>query len=278
MNAAQATLLVDAGNTRVKFGLATLAGSSATRSLHTLALAHAELEDLPAWLAGLACRPAAALGVNVAGAELAQRLDALLTQQCQTPVQWVRSSAAAAGVANLYDEPSQLGSDRWVALLGLASHTPQAALLASFGTATTIDTLGPHLPKPGSGAARRFEGGVILPGPELMLRSLASGTAQLPYAQGAVTPLPRNTHAAIRSGMAAAQAGAVLRQWRAAMSALQAVPQLYCTGGGWPLVADEVAAGLARCRNDLGLPPEAPQWLDAPVLDGLASLAAAQEA
>ena len=42
----------------------------------------------------------------------------------------------------------------------------------------------------------------------------------------------------------------------------------------WPLVSDEVTAGLARCQADMGLPEAPPRFLEAPVLDGLAALAA----
>ncbi len=266
MTAPFTTLLVDAGNTRVKFGL--ISRGETRRKSETLALAHADLEQLPQWLSNVQQKPARAIGVNVAGDALAVRIDALCSQSGAEGMQWVHSTREAVGIRNTYEVPGQLGSDRWVALLGLATHTAGAALLASFGTATTIDALSAP-----DTSARRFEGGVILPGPELMLRALANGTAQLPYAEGEVTPLPRNTHSAIRSGVAAAQAGAVLRQWRAAADAFGAEPEVFCTGGGWPLVAAEVSAQLARLYADLGLKARPARWLDAPVLDGLASLA-----
>jgi hypothetical protein len=31
---------------------------------------------------------------------------------------WLTSSAAACGVSNAYDNPAQLGADRWAALIG----------------------------------------------------------------------------------------------------------------------------------------------------------------
>jgi len=268
MSHAMATLLIDAGNTRIKFGL--LRPGCAQREPHSLALSHTELGQLSAWLVELRTRPDAAIGVSVASSAVTADIADRLQSQYGIAVQWVRSEQRAGGVVNLYDEPAQLGSDRWVALVGLAGHTPHTALLASFGTATTIDTLGAA---PAAGSERHFQGGVILPGPELMLRSLANGTAQLPYAEGATSGLPRNTHTAIRSGVVAAQAGAVMRQWRATLTALNTPPQLYCAGGGWPLVAQEVADELARCRAQLGLAPEPPIHLGAPVLDGLARLA-----
>lgn len=278
MSQHSAVLLVDAGNTRVKFGW--LRSGHTRREPDTLALGHAELRHLPEWLAGLPLAPDAALGVSVAGDAVNTLVEHLLKQHGIT-LRWLRSSAYAAGITNLYDNPEQLGNDRWISLIGLGGHTRDTAMLASFGTATTIDTLSP-LPGPvRTGAdmdaqteSRRFEGGIILPGPELMRQSLASGTAGLPYAQGGSVAFPRNTHSAISSGIAAAQAGAVIRQWRCALASLGVAPQLYCTGGGWPMVADEVASALALAQADLGLPAAAPRWLDAPVLDGLAAMAA----
>jgi len=278
MNGTGMILLIDAGNTRVKFGW--LEPGGMRREPVPLALAHAELDGLAAWLAALPARPSGALGASVAGAAMTAALDALIERHCGLPVRWQHSTASAGGVLNLYENPASLGTDRWISLVGLAARTPAAALLASFGTATTVDTLGPSRERESGGApaGRRFEGGLILPGPELMRRALANGTAGLPYAEGDSTGFPRNTHAAISSGIAAAQAGAVLRQWRSAIETLGVAPELYCTGGGWPLVAGELAAVLARNQADLGLPAQAPRWLDAPVLDGLASLAAAATA
>ena len=66
-------------------------------------------------------------------------------------------AAQHAGTDQRYRQPAQLGSDRWAAA-GVCrlpgAHPP--FLLASFGTATTIDTVGPD---------NVFAGGLILPGP-----------------------------------------------------------------------------------------------------------------
>jgi len=270
-------LLIDAGNTRVKFGWRRR--SHSMREPAILALGHAELERLPEWLATLPAVPDAAWGVSVAGAAVNTLVEHLLLPH-RIPLRWIGSSDYAAGVTNLYEIPTQLGNDRWVSLIGLSGQTRDTAILASFGTATTVDTLGP-LPslsqasadKDKQTAGRRFEGGIILPGPELMRQSLARGTAGLPYAQGGSVAFPRNTHSAISSGIAAAQAGAVVRQWRYTLATLGVAPQLYCSGGGWPLVADEVSSALAQAQADLGQPCAPPRWLEAPVLDGLATLA-----
>lgn len=273
------TLLIDAGNTRVKFGW--MRDERGVREPETLALAHSELGRLPAWLAKLPVAPGSCLGVSVAHSTVPAQVEDSVAQHLQLRVRWLHSAARAGNVVNLYDVPEQLGDDRWVALIGLSGHTPGPALLATFGTATTIDALGPVTAAPqkegacsnAASASRKFEGGLILPGPELMRQSLVTGTAALPYALGDSAAFPRNTHSAISSGIAAAQAGAVIRQWRHALDQLGAAPQLYCTGGGWPLVAEEVTALLARMQADMAVPVTAPVWLHAPVLDGLATLA-----
>lgn len=260
-------LLVDAGNTRVKFGW--LQPGTGSREPAPLALEHIAVDRLPEWLTGLPAPLSRAVGVSVASAALMQQVDSVLGASSRVSVQWLRSAREAAGIINLYDQPAQLGPDRWLSLVGLAGHTTRAAVLATFGTATTVDTLSSATSAP----ARRFEGGIILPGPDLMRRSLVTGTAALPYAEGESEDFPRNTHAAISTGVAAAQAGAVLRQWRRAAEALGVAPQLYCAGGGWPLVANELTIALARAQSDCGFSLEPPIWLDAPVLDGLAALA-----
>ncbi|SHH44106.1 type III pantothenate kinase [Pollutimonas bauzanensis] len=269
-------VLIDAGNTRIKAGWVDAA--TGEREASALALRHADIDLLPSWLGRLAGAPIAAIGVNVAGPAVARSLDAVFQRRHSFGVRWVGSQAHAAGVRNAYDVAAQLGADRWVSMIGLAQHadSDSAAILASFGTATTIDTLGPEAAggqaRP---AGRLFHGGLIFPGPALMRSSLAAGTANLPEADGPAAAYPTHTHQAIASGIAAAQAGALLRQWREGLDEFGRPPLVFSTGGGWSAIEDEARRLLARAQADLGLPQQPIQWLSAPVLDGLARLALA---
>src|SRR5690606_33756769 len=179
---------------------------------------------------------------------------------------WIQGEPQAAGVRNAYDNPAQLGADRWVSMLGLAQHASLSApsILATFGTATTIDTLCPVHDASAPDTRFRFAGGMIFPGPALMRSSLATGTARLPQADGPIAAYPTGTHQAISSGIAAAQAGALLRQWREALEHYGQAPAMFCTGGGWPIVEGETQRTLARAQADLKLPQQAIQWLSAP--------------
>lgn len=274
---------MDAGNTRVKFGW--LDVGEQAREPQTLALDYDQIENLGSRLESLGVRPQGVLASNVAGPSIGQRLEAVCLQQLGLPVQWRDSRHGQDLLHNRYHNGSQLGADRWLGLIGLLAHVRRRAdwaqgtsmLLASFGTATTLDTiiLRSGDDRSGRGVSRaHFLGGLILPGPVLMARSLADHTAHLPFAEGISTDYPVDTHNAISSGIAAAQAGALLRQWRNGVQTAAPPPQVFVSGGGWPLVRPEVEQCLARAQQDISLPPSPPLFLANPVLDGLAALAA----
>ncbi|MHC4550699.1 MAG: type III pantothenate kinase [Planctomycetota bacterium] len=103
-----------------------------------------------------------------------------------------------------YHPPEDCGADRVLAVAGALHLRPEASavLVLDAGTCLTA-TVGLR--------GRGVVGGAILPGPELMARALAEGTARLPR----VDPAPvekaigRSTETAIRSGIQAAIHGAV---------------------------------------------------------------------
>ena len=251
-------ILLDVGNSRVKLGWQHPSmGREPTVHAISLQPLDALTGALAKWLDRLPVHPTSAMGVNVAGNVVAQALGKAL-EMVGCKVQWILPGPRALEVHNGYTPPTQLGSDRWAALLGLAGHFPTAhppLILATFGTATTIDTLSPD---------NIFQGGLILPGPALMRQSLAQGTANLPLADGASNDYPKHTLQAIATGVVAAQAGAVLRQCQIARKHFGVDPLLCVSGGGWL----EVEVEVQRMMPDLK-----PTFLINPVLDGVARLA-----
>jgi type III pantothenate kinase len=197
-------LLIDAGNTRVKWALVD-EGAPPGVWRASGALLHAELDTLTTVLQQH--QPQRAWLSNVAGAALRIRLESLLitgglAQQAQ---RWFRSSAQQAGVINGYRDPSQLGCDRFASMMGARALFPgQALIVVTAGTATTIDALD---------ATGHFLGGMILPGLATMAQSLALNTAQLPQVEARWLDacFADNTPDAIASGCIQAQVGAILR-------------------------------------------------------------------
>jgi type III pantothenate kinase len=230
-------LCIDSGNTRLKWGMR---DGEAWVGLGAIAHAQAGALELPQ-------APDRIVACNVAGGAGSAAI-AALAQRLGVTVESVLSQTAQCGVVNRYDAPEQLGADRWAALIGARSLHSGACVVVMCGTATTIDVLD------GDGV---FQGGLILPGLDLMRAALADSTADLPTARGEYRALPRNTFDAIASGAIQATLGAIER-----MAA--------------PLGADAtcvIAGGAAaRLTPHLALPHRV---VDNLVLEGVARIAAA---
>lgn len=236
-------LAIDSGNTRIKWGLHD--GASWVR---IGALTHDEIEGLAPALAALP-RPERIAVANVAGAGPAQRI----TEACATlsaRMLWAQGLAWQCGVVNRYEHPSQLGVDRWAAVIGAWHRVKAACLVVGAGTATTADLLS---------SRGEFLGGVIFPGLALMKRALAENTAQLPFAEGSYAEHPRNTADAIETGVLHAQAGAIERMYARLAAAEDGRVTCLLSGGA--------SAAIARC---LDIPHGVVDHL---VLDGLVNMA-----
>jgi type III pantothenate kinase len=186
-------LCLDAGNTRLKYGLF---DGKAWRLQGVL--------DYPAFddlIAQLPERPLRIVACNVAGEAIKLRVETL-AEKSGIALSWLTSSAAACGVSNGYDNPQQLGADRWAALIAARALHAGPAVVVMAGTATTIDALDDN---------GLFHGGLILPGLTLMRAALARNTADLPHAAGHFKTQPTNTDDAIVSGALHATLGAIER-------------------------------------------------------------------
>jgi len=207
-------LLVDVGNTRIKWALGgalAAPGGALGEWRASGAHDHGQLAQLQQAWQGL--HPDAVLVANVAGPRLQQALESVLaTAAPGVKPQWFGASAQCAGVVNRYREPARLGCDRFAALIGAAALYPgQALLIATCGTATTIDALD---------AEGGFDGGLILPGLAMMLAALGSNTAHLPdigHVGHGHDPalLADNTEDGMINGCLAAQAGAIEKAYAA---------------------------------------------------------------
>lgn len=219
-------LVLDVGNTRLKWALYADGAAPGTPALHHGAVFLETIDELAEgdWKALPA--PSQMLGCVVAGEAVRRRVEEQMEQWDAEP-RWVSAQAAEAGVTNGYDFPSRLGADRWVAMIGarhrvLAAGAPRPALVVMVGTAVTVDALD---------ADGRFLGGLILPGFGLMLKALEMGTAGLKVPTGEVVDFPTNTSDALMSGGSYALAGAVQRQARRLREHCGVEPALVMSGG-----------------------------------------------
>jgi len=195
-------LLVDAGNTRIKWRIVSGRTLQAAGAVPTANVADLALAWQPHRLTGavLSCVADAAAQAGLVR----------LMAELGLPVQWLVPAREKYGLINLYDVPERLGADRYAALIAAARLKLGDCVVVSVGTATTVDMLSRN---------NEFLGGVIIPGPDLMRAALLGGTGQIESRmQGDATSannignpstLPRNTDAAVDLGIVLAQAGVV---------------------------------------------------------------------
>jgi type III pantothenate kinase len=235
-------LAIDAGNTRIKWGLHNGRGwlkSGWTETEHA-----ARLRRVFAALPGV---DTIAIS-NVAGAAVREALGCVLP--AAPPAHWIRSMAAQCGVRNSYAKPAQLGSDRWSALVAAHHLHRGAAVVVNAGTALTADALT---------ADGVFVGGIIVAGTELMRAALARDTAGLRRQPGAFSFFPDNTGDAIMSGAINALCGAVERVAHNIEDACGRAPACLLSGGAAALIAPHLNLEV--------------KVVDNLVLDGLAVIA-----
>ena len=217
-------LAIDAGNTRIKWGVHDAGAWRANGSAPT-----AESANLHEALR--AVMPVdLAIASNVAGDKVQGDI-ARACDRAGVALTVIRSLPEQLGVVNGYRDPQQLGADRWAALIAAHRAAPGHKLVVNAGTALTIDALTD---------AGTFLGGLIVPGPALMRRSLDRGTAGLRLTEGDLRDLPTSTPEAITSGAIQACVGAVERLGKA-MAARDAPPDRIILSGG---AAAEIAASL----------------------------------
>ncbi|GAB7126387.1 hypothetical protein JCM19000A_08940 [Silvimonas sp. JCM 19000] len=238
-------LLIDLGNTRIKWTQAQAAGLWSE-------VVEVDVDATQQWhLAFFALpKPERIVACSVGQPHIRDFLSRTAADLWQIKIEWLQVSRDALGVHNRYRKLEQQGPDRWAAVLGARHLAPaQAVVIASAGTALTVEALtqeGDYL------------GGMILPGYRMMKQSLHAGTARLPLADGHVHDFPSSTEDAIETGCLTALAGAILAM-RQRLALRGDEPLLLLSGGD-----------AARVASLLNTPH---QLVDNLVLHGLAALA-----
>ena len=186
-------LLIDAGNTRVKWAVEDKnewlsSGAVPVEQVAMLSKNIGDLENIEEiWVS------------NVAGEKVAENIKKLKNKQWH----FITAQKTQCGLSNGYKNVYELGSDRWAAMIAAWQLVRGKCLVVNCGTATTVDAIS------GKG---EFLGGLIIPGFELMKNSLAGAAEQLQPISGIYAQFPDTTADAIYSGAIQASCGAIDRQ------------------------------------------------------------------
>lgn len=248
------TLLVDIGNTRIKWarldGARLNPGKAAVHSAWRPADYGRRLFRSTRGLERI-------LVASVAGARVNRAL-AAAARRARVPARFITVPRRGGDVTVGYVEPWRLGVDRFAAVVGaheLFKTVP--VCVVGVGTAMTIDLVG---------ADGRHRGGVIVPAPNLMVATLLTGTHGIRRrAQGGAVGgkgiFGRSTRDAIVLGSRYAAAALIDRAVEEASGLLRREPLVVLTGGEAPAVGpllrsrcvgvpDLVLRGLAVLSRD----------------------------
>jgi len=195
-------LTLDLGNSRCKLRRWRITRGSTPElcASDELASTSALAQQLESWLEAAGELSGAALA-SVAAPELERALADVLERRLGARF----AAAADPGLEIACREPLRVGRDRLFAARGALELLRGSCLVLDAGTALTVDAL-----RAPDGEPAVFLGGAIAPGPRLLARALAAGTARLPEIVPQPRPraLGRDTREALESGVAWGFAGA----------------------------------------------------------------------
>lgn len=156
-------LLIDIGNSRIKYTFVTRQGFIVNKELAHSALTKDWMSDTWGLVENIYI-------ASVAHKKLVQLITDWATHKGINSFV-VKSEASYKGLVNAYDEPQKLGVDRWLAMLGGKIRYPhQNLLIIDTGTATTVDFVssdGVH------------QGGWIFPGLNILVNSVIDNTVNV---------------------------------------------------------------------------------------------------
>ena len=177
---------------------------------------------------------------NVAGFEKEAILKIKL-KKFACPIEFIKPHKIYKHLLNNYEDAIKLGTDRWLSALSVSHNIKQAAVIASVGTAVTIDYVS-YDQKP---SQHTFEGGVILPGLHLTKNTLSNDTADLKNGEGVFKMPPINTANAIQSGFVLSVLGNIKSLFDLACEESQDVT-IILSGGDAELIGQHVDKSLKK--------------------------------
>jgi type III pantothenate kinase len=213
-------LLIDLGNTRLKWALAHDGHWHAGAGIVYAEGLRRALDT--AWN-GMAA-PDRIVVASVAGGAHDETLRHWISARWPAaPLHFISSPRTGFGLTNSYHEPARLGCDRWAALVGARRVTDRPLCVVDCGTAVTLDALS---------VDGVFIGGVILPGLALARQSLLARAPGIRETDGRdASCFARNTADGVAAGTLFGLAGAVERIVHEFSAQLGHTLEIMLTGG-----------------------------------------------
>lgn len=160
-------LLFDIGNSRIKWGYLR---DNTLQNPAAVAYKDLQLDELFARILQSGEAPEQAYIANVGGRAIGASLAAAMGSKWNLTPVFVVVEPEFAGVTHAYQDISQLGVDRWLAIISAWTRYQSPVCVVSCGTAVTVD---------GVSASGAHLGGLIIPGVNMMQDMLARETSDI---------------------------------------------------------------------------------------------------
>lgn len=234
-------LLIDAGNTRLKWQLRPLWQVEEKSSV----LAHGvQSYSVGGWERDwtLPDGPAAIWVGSVASAAVNQRIVDWCGAQSFSAPTFVATAREALGLRVAYQDVTRLGVDRYLAMIGARQRARGATCVVDIGTALTLDAIdarGMHI------------GGLIAPGPGTMVQSLLRGTSGIRDASRSIPAdmFAKDTAEAVTGGACFAVAALIDRFVATATARFGGDATTFVTGGGQGTVESLVSVEMTSAPD-----------------------------
>ncbi|MBT2989146.1 MAG: hypothetical protein B6D72_15645 [gamma proteobacterium symbiont of Ctena orbiculata] len=189
-------LYIDIGNTAIKWATDGELEKGLLHQTHSADLPTA-IEEV--WLELV--KPDAVYIASVRRRQVDRKLLQWVEREWQIEALFAETRRQEHGVTNGYEQPGQLGVDRWLALIAARALSPSPQIVVDCGSATTIDAMdneGRHI------------GGIILPGKRLLAEALRQNTDIPPHDGGVIRDyFATDTASGIQTGAVVAQCATV---------------------------------------------------------------------
>ena len=213
-------LLIDIGNTRLKWAVDSARGFEPGEGLLSSAISPDEIVN-QVWNR---LQPAHVLISCVGKQELQQQISACIATKWGLEAELLVSPAKGNGITNAYSQPEKLGSDRWAAMVAAVDQVNEAVCVVDCGTAVTLDVVT---------ADGLHQGGLITPGLGLSRQCLQVATQMnfaMPESQLGRAYLGQSTEQCLQQGTLSAICGMINRTYQQTTQNYGAV-SLILTGG-----------------------------------------------
>jgi len=218
-------LLMDIGNTRIKWGVLE---NKALSGIGSLLTPHSSDFDLKPLFMSVPSDVKSIVASCVLSKETQVKLAESFSDHFKLAIEFIEPKSRFSGLTNGYNNPSKLGADRWAAMIGAHIEFGGNILVVDMGTAITIDYIN---------AEGVHKGGQILPGLKSFFNILDQSTGSIntkininDTAAQDIKKWGKNTDDAVISGAMSAISGAI----NAAVFSFKienSMPSVILTGG-----------------------------------------------